>query len=181
MKRSIVYLLVFLLTAVIVLSSCEPENGASVSENISSEVSNEEVSDEIKDDASVDVSAESSKEIQNETSQDVTAEIPTETSNLLDESSEVIETRSVITVSQEYPEVKVFALSAVDTTFITELWENEWLYDITKTYCPYEFELDGMIIKYSNEAGLFNDYENERHMILTKEQTQAVNKMLGIE
>ena len=151
MKRSMVFLLVFLLTAVIVLSSCEPENGASVSENISSEVSNEEVSNEIKEDASVDIS-------------DI-----------------IMNSQSPITVSQEYPEVKVFALSAVDTTFITELWENEWLYDIAKTYCPYEFELDGMIIKYSNEAGLFNDYENERHMILTEEQTQAVNKMLGIE
>ena len=130
---------------------------------------------------SENVSAESSKEIQNETSQDVTAEIPTETSNLLDESSEVIETRSVITVSQEYPEIKVFTLSAEDTTFVTGLWGNEWLYDITKTYCPYEFELDGMIIKYSNEAGLFNDYENQRHMILTEEQKDAVNKMLGIK
>ena len=130
---------------------------------------------------SENVSAESSKEIQYETSQDVTAEIPTETSNLLDESGEVIETRSVINVSQEYPEIKVFTLSAEDTTFITELWENEWLYDITKTYCPYEFELDGMIIKYSNEAGLFNDYENQRHMILTEEQKDAVNKMLGIK
>ena len=151
MKRSIVYLLVFLLTAVIILSSCEPENSTSVSENISSEVSNEEVSNEIKEDASADIS-------------DI-----------------IMNSQSPITVSQEYPEVKVFALSAVDTTFITELWENEWLYDIAKTYCPYEFELDGMIIKYSNEAGLFNDYENERHMILTEEQTQAVNKMLGIE
>ena len=44
-----------------------------------------------------------------------------------------------------------------------------------------EFELDGNIIKYSNEAGLFNDYENQRHMILTKEQKDAVNKMLGIK
>ena len=86
MKRSIVYLLVFLLTAVIVLSSCEPENGASVSENISSEVSNEEVSNEIEEDASVDVS-------------DI-----------------IMNSQSPITVSQRRSEEILFTLSGEDAT-----------------------------------------------------------------
>ena len=151
MKRSIVFLLVFLLTAVIVLSSCEPENSASVSKNISSEVSNEEVSDEIKDDTSVDVS-------------DI-----------------IMNSQSPITVLQTYPEEILFTLSGEDSDFVKDLWRGEWEPGIAECICDYEFKLDGMIIKYSNEAGLFNDYENERHMILTKEQTQAINKMLGIE
>ncbi len=89
--------------------------------------------------------------------------------------------QGTITVTQTYPEERTFTLSAEDTDFVMDLWDGEWLVDITKTACDFEFELDGNIIKYSNEAGLFNDYENERHMILTDEQKDAVNKMLGIE
>ena len=146
MKRSIVYLLVFLLTAVIVLSSCEPENSASVSD----EVSNEEVSDEIKDDTSVDVS-------------DI-----------------IMNSQSPITVLQTYPEEILFTLSGEDSDFVKDLWRGEWEPGIAECICDYEFKLDGMIIKYS-ECGTFNDYPNQRYMILTEEQTQAVNKMLGIE
>ena len=145
MKRSIVFLLVFLLTAVIVLSSCEPENSASVSENISSEVS-----DEIKDDTSVDVS-------------DI-----------------IMNSQSPITVLQTYPEEILFTLSGEDSDFVKDLWRGEWEPGIAECICDYEFKLDGMIIKYS-ECGSFNDYPNQRCMILTEEQTQAVNKMLGIE
>ena len=150
MKRSIVYLLVFLLTAVIVLSSCEPENGASVSENISSEVSNEEVSNEIEEDASVDVS-------------DI-----------------IMNSQSPITVLQTYPEEILFTLSGEDSDFVKDLWKGEWKSSIAECICDYEFKLDGMIIKYS-ECGTFNDYPNQRYMILTEEQTRAVNEMLGIE
>ncbi|MBR4852913.1 MAG: hypothetical protein IKV01_04835 [Clostridia bacterium] len=151
MKRSIVFSLVFLLTAVIVLSSCEPENGASVSENIFSEVSNEEVSNEIKDDASVDVS-------------DI-----------------IMNSQSPITVSQRRSEEILFTLSGEDLDFVKELWRGEWYPAIAECDCDYEFKLDGMIIEYSDECGLFNDYPNQRSMTLTEEQTQAVNKMLGIE
>lgn len=101
--------------------------------------------------------------------------------NLVVATLKTVETYSLITVTQTYPEERTFTLSAEDTDFVKDLWEGEWLVDITKTACDYEFELDGNIIKYSNEAGLFNDYENQRHMILTKEQKDAVNKMLGIE
>ena len=56
--------------------------------------------------------------------------------------------------------------------------DSEWKYDVTKTYCPYLFQLSERSIVYSDEAGLFNDKENQRHLIVTEEQRSYIRSLL---
>lgn len=63
---------------------------------------------------------------------------------------------------------------------VLEIWNNAvWETDITKTYCDYCFIInDSIFIHYSSEAGLFNDPNRQRHLVVTDEQRLYFNAII---
>lgn len=64
------------------------------------------------------------------------------------------------------------------TAILKILNDSEWKNDVTKTDCPYLFKLSEQSIAYSDEAGLFNDKENQRHLIVTEGQRAYIRSLL---
>lgn len=70
-------------------------------------------------------------------------------------------------------------LSNEQAEYMNLMWENsEWLSGVTKTLCSFRFESNGVIIRYSSEAGVFIDDTNERHIIVSKEQRDYINSFV---
>ena len=70
-------------------------------------------------------------------------------------------------------------LSAEDTDFILSVLNNsEWKFDVTKTLCDYVLVCGDSSVSYSSEAGLFNDTEGKRHLVITKEQRDRINSII---
>lgn len=68
-------------------------------------------------------------------------------------------------------------LSNEQAEYLYSIWNNEeWIDDIYKVSCDYEFEANGVVIRYSSEVGAFVDVTNQRSIwCLTNEQRDYIN------
>jgi len=73
------------------------------------------------------------------------------------------------------------ALSNDDAWFMFDLLKDDfkWSEGITRTMCYFWFEIDGALLSYADNAGLFNDYENDRHIIVSKESREKINAIIA--
>ena len=56
---------------------------------------------------------------------------------------------------------------------------GKWSYGNTRSSDDYQFTtVDGLVIEYSSGHGIFNDWENERHLELSKKDKETVNTIL---
>ncbi len=75
---------------------------------------------------------------------------------------------------------KVIELSEEDQKYVMALWNDSvWREGYTKTACDYTFDLSDGSIDYEPHLGLFNDAENQRHLYLSGEEMDRVNKIIG--
>ena len=74
-------------------------------------------------------------------------------------------------------------LSIEQAEYLISVWDkSDWDPDVTKTLCHYRFEFDGLVIRYSPEAGVFIDDTNQKHLIVTKEQRDYINSfVIGVQ
>lgn len=76
-------------------------------------------------------------------------------------------------------ESRSFEIAEDRAKFIIGVWENsEWETDITKTEYDYVFYGNGMAVRYSCDAGIFNDVTNNRHLVLSEGMRAEVNKRI---
>jgi len=67
-------------------------------------------------------------------------------------------------------------LSTEEVLYLNSVWGNaEWIPGQIKARCDYRFESNGITIGYADDIGIFNDYTNNRCIILSKEQTDYMN------
>ena len=79
------------------------------------------------------------------------------------------------------PETEV-VLSNEQAEYMLSIWNsNGWEDDITKTACEYHFKFNEKVIRYSPEAGVFNDWENYRHMVVPKEVRDRINAFVIVD
>ncbi len=73
-------------------------------------------------------------------------------------------------------------LSNEHTQYLNAIWRSdEWQPDVIKTRCSFEFEINGVVLRYSDELGVFNDDTNQMHIVVTKEQRDYINtSVIGI-
>ena len=68
-------------------------------------------------------------------------------------------------------------LSNEDMNYMLSLWKSaQWKAGRTKTLSEYVFDI-GIEIRYA-ESGVFNDWTNDRYIMLNEEQTKAVNSLI---
>ena len=68
-------------------------------------------------------------------------------------------------------------LSNEDMNYMLSLWKSaQWKAGRTKTLSEYVFDI-GIEIRYA-ESGVFNDWTNDRYVMLNEEQTKAVNSLI---
>ena len=68
-------------------------------------------------------------------------------------------------------------LSNEQAEYLYSIWNNEeWIDDIYKVSCDYEFEANGVVIWYASDVGAFVDVTNQRSIgFLTNEQRDYIN------
>ncbi len=73
-------------------------------------------------------------------------------------------------------------LSNEHTQYLNAIWHSdEWQPDVTKTLCLFEFKVNGVVLRYSSEGGVFIDDTNQRHIVVTNEQRDYINtSLIGI-
>ena len=68
-------------------------------------------------------------------------------------------------------------LSQEQAEFIIEVWSNsDWENDITKTEYDYVFRGDNVEVRYCYDEGIFNDVINNKHVVLSDDVREQVNK-----
>lgn len=67
-------------------------------------------------------------------------------------------------------------LSDEQKEYLLSVWrESEWVDGITKCIFDFEFEYDGLKIKYCRDTGAFYDEKKDRCLLVTKEQCEYIN------
>ena len=68
-------------------------------------------------------------------------------------------------------------ISKEQAEFIIGIWnDSEWENDITKTAHDYVFRGDNIEVRYCYDEGIFNDVINNKHVILSDDIREQVNK-----
>ena len=66
-----------------------------------------------------------------------------------------------------------------ESQLILDLLNNgEWINDLCKCRCDYQFTLNGKELNYSSEIGAFNNITDEQYLILSDDDKVAVNEYL---
>ena len=70
-------------------------------------------------------------------------------------------------------------ISQEQAEFIIGVWnDSAWENDITKTVYDYVFRGDNIEVRYCYDEGIFNDVINNKHVILSEDIREQVNKVV---
>ena len=102
-----------------------------------------------------------------------------ENSNVSDENNN--EASSLTCYSAQQPSLKNpdLEISQEQADFIIGVWnDSAWENDITKTVYDYVFRGDNIEVRYCYDEGIFNDVINNKHVILSEDIREQVNKVV---
>ena len=102
-----------------------------------------------------------------------------ENSNVSDENNNEASFLTCYTAQQSSWANPDLQISQEQAEFIIGVWnDSAWENDITKTEYDYVFRGDNIEVRYCYGEGIFNDVINNKHVILSEDIREQVNKVV---
>lgn len=97
-------------------------------------------------------------------------------------SAEIEAQASSLTCKRETTPYRVgenLQMSKDQAEFIIQVWnDSTWEYDVSKTAYDFVFRCGDREVRYCYDEGIFNDWTNMKHIVLSPDQKAQVNKVI---